>query len=232
MTSYVEFHGHGFWCRNAVLREWVRAVLAAAKALPDPPGWLPKACGYWDAIACAAKSGRADLRLHTDITDPVRQRECEALFAAAADRPLPPAVRRAAVLALALVRGELGGAVPTTVDLWADDEWHEPTDRSTPMARRRDDEEDDRPQARRRRDRDEDDDFDDEDDRPRRTRRRDDDEDEPTGWQRYKRSPVRFALLGVLVVVMLVLAYFLYQKKQRERAANAVGPTTGRSVTA
>jgi hypothetical protein len=126
MTSFVEFHGHGFWCRNTVLREWVRAVLAAAKTLPDPPPWLPKACGYWDAVACAAKSGRADLRLHADVTDPERQRECERLFAAAADRPLPPAVRRAAVLAVALVRGELAGAMPTALEYWADDEWHDP----------------------------------------------------------------------------------------------------------
>ena len=60
-----------------------------------------------------------------------------------------------------------------------------------------------------------DEDEEEEDDRPPRRKRRDDDEE--TGWQRYKRSPVRFVILGVLVVVMLVLAFFLYRKIQRER---------------
>ena len=125
MTSYVEYHGHGFWCRNSVLRDWVREVLAAARVLPDPPGWFGKACGYWDAIACAAKSNRADLRLQIDVTSPDRQQDCERLFAAVADRRLTPPVRRAALLALALIRGELAGTVPTDLEYWADEEWYE-----------------------------------------------------------------------------------------------------------
>lgn len=124
MTSFVEFHGHGFWCRNTILREWVREVMATANTLPDPPAWLPKALGYWDAIACAAKSNRADLRLHADVTDPERQADCGRLFEAVSGRRLRPAVRRAALLALALVRGELTGALPTDLEHWADEEWH------------------------------------------------------------------------------------------------------------
>jgi hypothetical protein len=79
------------------------------------------------------------------------------------------------------------------------------------------DEEDDRPRKKKRR-RDEEED----DDRPRKKKRRRDD-DERTGFQKYRSSPVRFIILGVLILVMLVLAFFLYQKWQREKA-NARSP--------
>jgi DNA-directed RNA polymerase subunit M/transcription elongation factor TFIIS len=77
---------------------------------------------------------------------------------------------------------------------------------------------------------------DDEDERPRKKKARvvedDEDEDEPPrkkgkkakkhdGERSYKSSPIRFIVLGVLVVIMLVLAFFLYQKWQREKEANA-----------
>ena len=79
-----------------------------------------------------------------------------------------------------------------------------------------DDEDDDRPRKRKRpRDEDE------EDDRPRKKKRRRDD-DEQSGYQKYRTSPVRFIVLGVLVVVMLVLAFFLYQKWQREKETGAL----------
>lgn len=124
MTSFVEYHGHGFWCRNTILREWLRELIAVAQAWPEPrPGWFPKACGYWDAIGCALKSNRADLRLQVDVTSDDRQRECERLFEAVTRRRLAPAVRRAALLALSLVRGELAGTVPTVLDYWSDEEW-------------------------------------------------------------------------------------------------------------
>lgn len=69
-----------------------------------------------------------------------------------------------------------------------------------------DDDYEDRPRKRRRRN---DDDEDDYDDRPLR-------KSQAVGG--YKTSPVRFVVLGILVVVMLVLAYMLYQKRERERA--------------
>ncbi len=62
-------------------------------------------------------------------------------------------------------------------------------------------------------------DNDEEDEKPRKKRRRVDDEE---GDERsYKNSPVRFVILGVLIVVMLVLAYFLYEKKRKESEAAA-----------
>lgn len=126
MTSFVEFHGHGFWCRNAVLRDWLREVIATARAEPAPrPDWYAKACGYWDAVACALKSNRADLRLQVSVTTPGQQRECERLFERAARRCPHPTVKRAALLALSLVRGELAGTVPTVLDYWTDEEWLE-----------------------------------------------------------------------------------------------------------
>ncbi len=46
-----------------------------------------------------------------------------------------------------------------------------------------------------------------------------DDDEKPT--RSYKNSPARYAVLGVLVVIMLVLGYFLYEKKKKEREADA-----------
>jgi hypothetical protein len=66
--------------------------------------------------------------------------------------------------------------------------------------------EDDRPRPKKKALRDDDEDY---DDRPKKRKK--------TGYQEYKSSPVRFVVLGVLVVVMLVMAFFLYQKMQRDR---------------
>lgn len=67
------------------------------------------------------------------------------------------------------------------------------------------------------------DDDDDDDDRPRKKKpRRDDDDeydDEPTGWDRYKNSAPRYVILGVLLLVMLVLGFFLFQRYQRDQQA-------------
>ncbi|QJW95721.1 hypothetical protein [Frigoriglobus tundricola] len=69
------------------------------------------------------------------------------------------------------------------------------------------------------------DDEDDEYEKPKKKKKRrvdDDEDDEPT--RSYKNSPLRYAILGVLIVTMLVLGYFYVQKvrKQREEdSANA-----------
>lgn len=47
----------------------------------------------------------------------------------------------------------------------------------------------------------------------------------------YKNSPIRFVVLGALVVIMAVMGYFLVRKIMAERAANArVGQPTGTSL--
>ena len=125
MTSFVEFHGFGFWCRNAVLTAWLTELIAEATPRAAAWPWLGKACLYWDAVTCALKTGRLDLSLETEITTAERQRQCEELFEAVAERELSPAVRRCALLALALVRGELTGTRERSVELWSGDEWLE-----------------------------------------------------------------------------------------------------------
>lgn len=76
-----------------------------------------------------------------------------------------------------------------------------------------------------RRDADEDGDIDEDDNeepRPKRkkskakSRRHEDDS------RSYKSSPIRFVILGVLVLAMLVLGFFLVRKIMKERAAAAV----------
>jgi hypothetical protein len=123
MTSYVEYHGFGFWCRNAVLTAWLQHLLDEAGSRTAEWPWLPRACLYWDAVIAALKSGRLDLALEVDVNTTETQRQCEELFEAVAGRALPPAVRRCALLALALVRGELTGTRERSVELWSGDEW-------------------------------------------------------------------------------------------------------------
>lgn|GEM_PF-1488218 len=64
---------------------------------------------------------------------------------------------------------------------------------------------------------------DDDDDAPtkkKKKRRRDDDEDDDDGKKKsYKNSPMRFAVLGILVVVMGVLGFMLYQKRKSDKEA-------------
>lgn len=61
--------------------------------------------------------------------------------------------------------------------------------------------------------------YDDEDeDRPRKKFQRR--ETSSSGWSNYKKSPVRFIVLGLLLAVMMVMGYMLYLKKQREQKQN------------
>lgn len=51
-------------------------------------------------------------------------------------------------------------------------------------------------------------------------KRDDDDEADEEEWS-YKNSWIRYAVLGVLLIVLAVLGYLLYEKRQREADANA-----------
>ena len=72
-----------------------------------------------------------------------------------------------------------------------------------------------------------------EDGRPRKAARASDDDEErprkrkkkPREEERsYRNSPLRFAILAVLVIVMLVLGYLLYEKRKREAEAGRLPP--------
>jgi hypothetical protein len=89
----------------------------------------------------------------------------------------------------------------------------EPPRKKAVKASAAEDDEDDRPRKKKRRR----DDDEDDDDRPRKKKKRDRDEDERSGYQKYKSSPIRFIVLGVLVLIMLVLGFFLYLKWQKEK---------------
>ena len=70
------------------------------------------------------------------------------------------------------------------------------------------------------------DDDDEDDDRPRKKRRRDDDDDDrPRKGKKkaggYKNSPLRFVVLGVLLVALGVMVYLLVLKKKKESDTNA-----------
>lgn len=73
---------------------------------------------------------------------------------------------------------------------------------------------------------------DDDDDRPRKKRRPrdddDDDDDRPRKKKKaggYKNSPLRYAILGILLVILGVMAFLLWQKKQREAADDGAANT-------
>lgn len=55
--------------------------------------------------------------------------------------------------------------------------------------------------------------------KPKKKKKRPVAEDEYDDGYSYRNSPLRYAILAVLVVVMCVLGYMLYLKKQREAAA-------------
>jgi uncharacterized Zn finger protein (UPF0148 family) len=82
-------------------------------------------------------------------------------------------------------------------------------------------------------------DDDEDDDRPRKKRRpRDDDDDDDRPRKKkkaaggYKNSPLRYAILGVLLVVLGVMAFLLWQKKQREAADDAAAANAARDADA
>ena len=89
-----------------------------------------------------------------------------------------------------------------------------------------DDEDEDRPRKKKAKVRAVEDDDEDLDEPPRKkgkkSKKRDDDEGS------YKTSPIRFVILGILIVIMLVLAVFLYLKWQREKEDNAAVPQVTR----
>lgn len=123
MTCFVEFHAAGFWCRSEVLRDWIAELLEAGKKYADAPLWLAAALSYWDAIRSAAKYGRVDLRFDVSVTTPQQQQECEAFLEVVGLRKLEPTLRRANLLAISLVRGDLAGVAPTVLEYWSNEEW-------------------------------------------------------------------------------------------------------------
>lgn len=64
-------------------------------------------------------------------------------------------------------------------------------------------------------------DDDDDDDRPRKKRKkRARDDEETSGYVKYRRSPLRFIILGVLVAVMIVMAVLLWFKWENQKKAD------------
>lgn len=64
-------------------------------------------------------------------------------------------------------------------------------------------------------------DDDDDDDRPRKKRKkRARDDEETSGYEKYRRSPLRFVILGVLVVVMIVMAVLLWLRWENQKKAD------------
>lgn len=74
------------------------------------------------------------------------------------------------------------------------------------------------------------DDEDYEDDEPKKKKKKGSRRDSDDGEKSYKNSPLRFAILGVLVLVMLVGGFFLVKKILAERAANAGLQPAGTSL--
>jgi DNA-directed RNA polymerase subunit M/transcription elongation factor TFIIS len=64
---------------------------------------------------------------------------------------------------------------------------------------------------------------DDEDEPPRKKKKKKKQAGDEDDWS-YKNSWIRYAVLGALLVILAVLAYFLYLKKKKERDDNAAAP--------
>ena len=79
---------------------------------------------------------------------------------------------------------------------------------------------------------DDEDEDEDEDERPKKKKkkkRRDEDEDEDEEGSSYRNSWIRYTILGILVIVMLVLAYFLYEKWKPQKETAEVKAEEGAS---
>ncbi|OWK38662.1 hypothetical protein [Fimbriiglobus ruber] len=140
------------------------------------------------------------------LGDAITCPKCGVMFAVEA----PPPVRAAAPVAARPV-----AAAPAKPKVVADDDDDDRPKKKT-KARVADDDDDDRPKKKAKA-RVTDDDEDD-DDRPRKKKKSKKD------GGGYRTSPIRFIVLGILVIVMLVMGYFLYMKKQRENEANSLAP--------
>jgi uncharacterized Zn finger protein (UPF0148 family) len=76
---------------------------------------------------------------------------------------------------------------------------------------------------------DDDDREDDEDYKPKKKKKKKkhrDDDDDDDEERSYKNSPLRYAILGILVIVMLVGAFFLYKKYQKEHSDDTASTKT------
>jgi phage FluMu protein Com len=133
-------------------------------------------------VACPECGAKLSSRAGFTAGQTIKCPKCEDVFALPAARRKPP------------------------VELEIDDEDERPTPKKKKPAVVEDDEDDEpRPLKKKKRVVDEDDD---EDERPRKKKKG----KKSDGEGDYASSPLRFIILGVLVIVMLVLGYFLYRK--------------------
>ncbi len=133
-TSFVAYHGHGFWCHNEILSAWLLELADEAEQMYPRPEWLTTAIGFWRAAASMLRSQRFDLVLQGHINDAARQRLCAWLFDRVLNRSLDRTVRRAAVLARSLILNELPYTRRTPPDYWTDREWQRVDVASSPLA--------------------------------------------------------------------------------------------------
>ncbi len=126
-----------------------------------------------------------------DIGEEVECPKCERPFKIRAPKPAPAPVK----LAPKAVK-------PQVIDDDEDEDEDEEEEKPRPKSKKT--------VAKCRRDEDDDEDY--EDERPRSKKKK-------AGG--YKNSPIRFVVLGVLVIIMAVMGFFLVRKIMAERAANA-----------
>jgi hypothetical protein len=123
MTSLVEYHGHGFWCRNSILRDWLRELVETSRKFYPDIEWLKPATLYWEAAMSALRSMRLTIQFQDFIHETEHQEQAEELFAAIAKRSLRAPIKRAAVMGLDLIQGRLPTTQYNSVDYWPGEEW-------------------------------------------------------------------------------------------------------------
>ncbi|WP_280362258.1 hypothetical protein [Nocardia wallacei] len=60
-TSYIDFRGGGFWCRDESAELWLHLLSAEIDADPDRPAWLAEAGAEWRRQASVTGSVRPAL---------------------------------------------------------------------------------------------------------------------------------------------------------------------------
>jgi hypothetical protein len=71
-SSYTEFQGHGFWCRDPALEVWLYLLVQEIDKCGELPRWLAEAREHWYLCATVGFTGCIAADLDNHLTDQPR----------------------------------------------------------------------------------------------------------------------------------------------------------------
>ena len=113
-TSYVEFHKHGFWARDSILSDWLKALIDEMREGVPSNDWLRPLIGHWE-LQSVIDGGCMALELDNFLADD----ENLGYVITAADSALTrssDASKRTGHLFLALLKGDIKTDASSPID--------------------------------------------------------------------------------------------------------------------